>query len=221
MEFFGYFTCLVFAGLPVEHIHLLFHQVRKSDNFALVNDRDLQRTNLYSEFSTKGVIYAAESRLVIIKAIDEESRRQMCFLCLLPGELCTDLNTAFAIHEDHSGICDTDALTHLPLEIKIAGCIQYVDLYVMPHNGSDGSLQRETAACLLGIVVRNCITGGNRAEPIRRFGDIQHCLGERCFPAPAMTKQDDIPNLFCLNRSHVCLLFRFENPWAYPLIFLS
>ena len=206
MEFFRDLTCLILPGLAVKHVHFLLNQVSKSDHLSFVDNRDLQRTDFHTERIAQCIVNAAESRLIVIKAVDKERGRQVCFFCLSPSQLSPDLYSAFSVDKNNGSVGNTDTLPDFPLKIKIAGCIQYVDLYIIPHDGSDGSLQRKAAASLLGIIVGYRIACGNRPEPIRRVCDIQHCLGERGLPAPAMPQQDDIPNLFGLNRSHVCLL---------------
>ena len=181
-------SALAAVALVVEGVELLLDQVDQLE-FPAVLVRDHDGADGRAELLLELGEHALEGGFVIVVLVDEESDRRARLFRVLPCELRADFDAGFRVEDDQCGIGGANGGFHLALEVEGAGSVEKVDLDLVPRERGDGKTDGEAALRLFCVVVADGVALRDLAEAVGRFGGVQHCLGERRFAAPAVTKQ--------------------------------
>ena len=68
--------------------------------------------------------------VLVVHFIDKECLGQL--FCIIPGKLCTDLQTGLTVNNDDGASGDRNSLLDLADEVEIAGGIENIDLLAVP-----------------------------------------------------------------------------------------
>ena len=88
-------------------------------------------------------------------------------------------------------------------KVKKAWRVDKVQLFIFPFHRGHRRRNRGLAFYFLRIKIANCISVGNLTQSIGSTGKIQHRFNNRGLTRPAMARQGDIQNIFCVVLFHV------------------
>ena len=145
--------------------------------------------------------------MVIVHIGYKDHPRKPVFLAQLPGLFGSDLDSGLAVHNDDRRIGNADRFLHFAYEIKIAGSIQKIDLYLsfrsFVFDRDQGCRNRKLSLDLLFIVIADGIPVGYLSHSLRYSGQISQRFGNRCLSSAAMPQKHNIADFLCSINVHI------------------
>jgi hypothetical protein len=141
------------------------------------------------EFLAEHLEGALKTGVLPVHFVDEDNARQILMIGVLPDQLGTHLNAGYGVHQHNTGIGHANRADDLAHKVQVAGGVEHVDLVLFPFAGDDRQIQRDVAANLLFVKVRDGGSLFNFSHAIGRTGVEQHRLGQRRLARAAMAQK--------------------------------
>ena len=123
------------------------------------------------------------------------SARQPEPLGELPRPPGADLDAHHPAHHEQRALDDPEGAAHLPLEARVAGDVEEVELAPLPLGVDERERDRELALVLVVVPVRDGRARFDRAQPVDLTGLEEQRLDERRLARAAMADDSDVAEL--------------------------
>ena len=132
LELVGNRASYILTGRLLKGVNTHLNKVSKADNGIAVDNRNLHGTYVKSVLLSYRAECLVESRLAVVKAVNEECLGYACLCSKLPCKLGSNLYTCFTVNDDNSGVSGSDTLSCLSLEIEEAGRVENIYFCTVP-----------------------------------------------------------------------------------------
>ena len=186
--------------LAVPLVALLLDHADTAGGLVAFVDREVERNDLGSVQLGQSFDGAAIVGVVQVHVGDIDHSGQIIFVAEIPCALGTYFDAGLAGNNDDGCIRNADSLFHFADKIEISGCVQNVDLAVLPFYRDQGSLDRETSLLLLLRVIGDGVSILDLTHSGCYACQMAHSLCQSCLTCSAVTEQNDISDFIsCVN----------------------
>jgi hypothetical protein len=176
-------------------VGLLVHEVGDPGELVLGADRELERRDLVPEGRDQLVQRGLEVGAFTVELVHEDRAGEALLDRQLPCVLGLDLHAVDRRDHDDHGVGGPDGGPDVPDEVRGAGCVEDVQLRALPLHRRHRERDRDLAALLVGIVVRDRVPVFDRPHPSDPAGGEEHRLQQRRLPGPAVADQQDVADV--------------------------
>ena len=177
------------VGPLVEHVDDADHLL------VLVPDGGDHGSHVLAEAVPQGLEGGVVVGVLLVGLGDIEDAGQLAGLAVFPRLFGAHAHAALGGADDDGGVGHPQGLHDLAGEVKIARCVQDIDLAALVLNGGHRSGQRNLTANLLGIEITDGISVGHLAQAVGPAGGIQHTLGQGSLSVSAVAQQTDVTDV--------------------------
>ena len=160
-----------------------------------VERNDLGTVELCQSFNGTAIVCVIE---IHIRDIDHSG--QIVFFTEIPCALSTDFHAGLAGDNDDCSIRYADRLFHFTDKIEISGCVQNVDLAVLPFYRNQRCLDGETSLLLFLCEIGDGVSVFDLAHSVCNTCQMAHGLCQSCLTCSTVSEQNDISDFIsCVN----------------------
>jgi hypothetical protein len=180
-----------FAGVLVG-LHV--DEVDHAADVVLGADRDLGGDDVRAEGGLQRLERAEEVRALAVEHVHVDEAGDVELGGALPQALRRDLDAHHRVDHEHRGLADAQRAEGVGDEAGLARRVEEVDLAVHPLERGQGRRDGHLAGLLVGVVVGDRRSLGDRPEPVRRPRLEQQRLVQRGLAAATMADERDVPD---------------------------
>ncbi len=214
----GYFDVLLAFSIEklrghVDDIDIAFER-------AALDDGQLNRNHADAEFLVDLAHDLFKVCVVAVELVDDDHTRLVRLLAHRHGLFRADDRAGDRAYDDQRAVGQRHRRGDLAVKVKKAGCVDDIDLGVLPFERREGNVDGNAACNLLGIKVGGRGTVFHFAEAVYQPGVEQHGLRQRSLPFAAMSENANISYVFrgiflhfgspCRYFKRVCRVFRIR-----------
>ncbi len=191
----------------------LLNDVDISRKLSAFADRHVERRDFLAIDSGQIFNRLTVGNTVNIHICYKKHSRKMILLAQFPGFLRTCLYTGFSGNDDDGPVGNTQCLFHFAYEIKITGCVQNIDLVIIPFNRNQRSSDRNLSLLLFLCEVTDCSSVFDFPHSRSQTAQISHSLCQSCLACAAVSEDYDVSDFVS------CVNFHTLQPPIQLLIF--
>ena len=188
-------------AFTVEHFCIHVDDIDITLECAALHNRKLNRNDIHAEFFVNGLHRLFEICIVAIHLIDDHHSRFVLFFAHCHGLFSTDCRTGNCADDDQGCIAKSHCSGYVAVEIKEAGCIDQVDLGVLPLQRSKRHIDGNGTLDFFGVKIGcGCIV----RETVDKPCIVKHSFGQSRFALSAVSEDADVADFIRGVEFHVC-----------------
>ncbi len=187
---------------PGERLHL--DEVDDTFEVVLGTDRNLQDQWLGAETVDDGLHGEEEVRAHLVHLVDEADAGDVVLGSLAPDLLGLGLDALLAVEHGNGAVEDAQRPLDLDREVDVAGCVDDVDLVVVPETGDRSGGDGDTTLLLLLHPVGGGSTVVGLTDLVVHTGVEEDALGRRGLAGIDVRHDADVADLVQVGQHFLC-----------------
>ncbi len=140
--------------------------------------------------------------VLLVHLVDDDQGGELTASQLLPGKLRTDDDTGARPDHQQGTLGGAQRAVDIAGEVLESGCVEQVDLVVVPGQVRDRGADRDLALDLFGFEVERGVARVRASQPLDGPARVEHRLGQARFAVVAVPEQRNISDLLRVDSGH-------------------
>ena len=185
-----------------DDLHVQGQKVDDTLEGCLLANRQLHGHDAIAEAHAQLLDDLTEVGVLAVHLVDEESARQLGFLCITPCLLRLDFDARGRRNHDEGAVGRRQGILDLADEVRIARRVDEIDLIVTPFAGGELQVNRHAAALFLRLTVEDTRVLFHAAEALDRARIEEAGIEQARLARLAMADDGNIAQVGTLIRFH-------------------